>query len=202
MTYKNNPGLRFKGIGTRISTLAEKPKYMDDLKGLVNKPEELDQATDKLGIAPSLMNLKLATPADLSFLNIGLGEAVYLPQQITEKAGGRKSAYRLAKGESTTPGVFITGQGMLQRVITRMTGESCTAKSGDIYREQYLTMDGKLVYEAAGVLEIEDETNGIGKYELHQTDTAQYAVKAGSETEVWVIFSMIRVRHKKTKIEE
>jgi hypothetical protein len=46
---------------------------MDELVKMVQKPSDIDSATIQLGIPSELFNVDLATPADLSYLNIGLG---------------------------------------------------------------------------------------------------------------------------------
>ncbi|MDD4150958.1 MAG: hypothetical protein PHE33_13120, partial [Bacteroidales bacterium] len=146
-----------------IIAIEELPPQLEELKALVNNPAEIDNATAALGIPPFLLNLYLATSTNLRFLNIGLNEAVYIPRQITERDGGRKSQYLLRKGETTQAGVFMADSGMMLRYVTRLTGESEYAQTGDIYLEQYLTRYGKLIYEADGTLEIVDITKGIGK---------------------------------------
>lgn len=160
---------------------------------MTNNPSEIDAATIELGIPPFLLNLGLATATDLSFLNIGLGKSVYVPRQVADREGGRKSQYLLCKGETTQAGVYFTDCGMLLRSVTRVTGESEHAETGDVFMEQLRTRDGRLIYEGTGVLKITDEKNGIGEYELAQTDTPQYSVGALASTKVWVIWSAILV---------
>ncbi|MDY0143345.1 MAG: hypothetical protein RBR97_15775 [Bacteroidales bacterium] len=180
-----------------IIAIEEIPPKLDELKALVNNPSEIDNATTVLGIPPFLLNLYLATSTNLSFLNIGLNEAVYIPRQITERDGGRNSQYLLRKGETTQAGVFMADSGMMLRYVTRLTGESEYAQTGDIYREQYLTRDGKLIYEADGTLEIVDITKGIGKYTLVQTKTPQYAQVTADPGVVWILWSLIFVKKDK-----
>jgi len=180
-----------------IIAIEELPPQLEELKALVNNPAEIDNATAALSIPPFLLNLYLATSTNLRFLNIGLNEAVYIPRQITERDGGRKSQYLLHKGETTQAGVFMADSGMMLRYVTRLTGESEYAQTGDIYREQYLTRDGKLIYEADGTLEIVDITKGIGKYTLVQTKTPQYAQVTGDPEVVWILWSLIFVKKDK-----
>jgi len=180
-----------------IIAIEEIPPKLDELKALVNNPSEIDNATTVLGIPPFLLNLYLATSTNLSFLNIGLNEAVYIPRQITERDGGRNSQYLLRKGETTQAGVFMADSGMMLRYVTRLTGESEYAQTGDVYREQYLTRDGKLIYEADGTLEIVDITKGIGKYTLVQTKTPQYAQVTADPGVVWILWSLIFVKKDK-----
>jgi hypothetical protein len=184
--------------GPEIIAIDELPPKLDELKAIVNSPAEIDNATTALGIPPFLLNLYLATSTNLRFLNIGLNEAVYIPRQITERDGGRKSQYLLRKGETTQAGVFIADSGMMLRYVTRLTGESEFAQTGDIYREQYITRDGKLIYEADGTLEIVDITKGIGKYTLVQTQTPQYAQVTEEPEVVWILWSLIFVKKDKT----
>ena len=127
---------------------------------MVNKPSEIDAATIELGIPPFLLNLNLAVATDLSFLNIGLNKAVYVPRQVTDREGGRKSQYNLCKGETTQAGVYLAESGMMLRFVTRVTGDTKNAKTGDIFMEQYRTRDGRLIFEGTGVLKITDEKKG------------------------------------------
>lgn len=180
-----------------IIAIEEIPPKLDELKALVNNLSEIDNATTVLGIPPFLLNLYLATSTNLSFLNIGLNEAVYIPRQITERDGGRNSQYLLRKGETTQAGAFMADSGMMLRYVTRLTGESEFAQTGDVYREQYLTRDGKLIYEADGTLEIVDITKGIGKYTLVQTKTPQYAQVTADPEVVWILWSLIFVKKDK-----
>ncbi|MDD4149715.1 MAG: hypothetical protein PHE33_06775 [Bacteroidales bacterium] len=187
-----------KPTGSEIISIDELPPKLDELKAIVKSPADIDNATKALDIPPFLLNLYLATSTNLSFLNIGLNEAVYIPRQITDRDGGRKSQYLLSKGETTQAGVFMADSGMMLRYVTRLTGESEYAQTGDIYREQYITRDGKLIYEADGTLEIVDITKGIGKYILLQTKTPQYAQVTEEPEVVWILWSLIFVKKDKT----
>lgn len=179
--------------GCKVISIESTPPKLEQLKEMVNKPSEIDAATIELGIPPFLLNLGLATATDLAFLNIGLDKAVYVPRQVTDREGGRKSQYLLCKGETTQAGVYFTDCGMLLRFVTRVTGDTKNAKTGDVFMEQYRSRDGRLIYEGTGVLKITDEKKGIGEYELAQTDTPQYSVGAKTSVKVWIIWSAILV---------
>lgn len=190
MSSQNNGG---NPNGAKVISIETTPPKLDQLKEMVNNPSEIDGATIELGIPPFLLNLGLAVATDLSFLNIGLGKAVYVPRQVTDRDGGRKSQYKLCKGETTQAGVYFSESGMMLRFVTRVTGDTKNAKTGDIFMEQYRTREGRLIYEGTGVLQITDERKGIGQYELAQTNTPQYAVAAQPSVKVWIIWSAILI---------
>jgi hypothetical protein len=179
--------------GCKVISLSATPPKMDALVAMVNAPADIDDATIELGIPPILMNIQLAVPFDLSFLNIGLANSVYVPRQITAREGGRKSLYLLCVGETAQAGVYFTSCGMLVRYVTRLTGDSSKAKSGDIYMEQLKTRDGRLVYEGTGVLKIIDIKKGMGEILLAQTKTPQFSVGAKETPSVWIIWSCINI---------
>ena len=67
------------------------------LANAASHPDQLDDATSRIGISPILVNPHLATEFDLT--DFGLGKATYIPVQISRKAGGRKSLYFLRPAE-------------------------------------------------------------------------------------------------------
>jgi hypothetical protein len=147
----------------------------------------------ELGIPAELFNVELATPADLSYLNIGLGKSVYIPKQISDREGGRKSQYLLCKGETVMTGIYANNCGILRRFVTRLTGDSPKAKTGDIYEETLTSRSGQVIYKGTGVLKITDEKKGIGEITFAQTRAPQYSQGASSKTKVWVLWSCILV---------
>src|SRR5258708_1329642 len=108
--------------GCNVISLSPTPPKMDALVEMVNTPAEIDGATIELGIPPDLLNVDLATPANLAYLNIGFDNAVYIPKQITEREGGRKSLYFLCKGETVMAGIYANNCGLMRRFVTRLTG--------------------------------------------------------------------------------
>lgn len=166
---------------------------MEELKGMVSAPQEIDGATNELGIPAELLNVGLATAANLEFLNIGLKNAVYIPRQVSEREGGRKSLYFLCKGETAMAGIYTAESGILKRYVTRLSGSTKPAKTGDLYMEELKTVDGRLIYQGTGTLEILDERLGIGQIRLAQTNTRQYSVGAKDDVMVWVLWSCIKV---------
>lgn len=179
--------------GCKQISLEAIPPKTEALKERANSPAEIDPATIELGIPAELFNVELATPADLSYLNIGLGKSVYIPKQIADREGGRKSQYLLCKGETVMTGIYANNCGILRRFVTRLTGDTPKAKTGDIYMEQLRTRDGRLTYEGTGALKITDERKGIGEITFAQTRTPQYSLGAESKTKVWVLWSCILV---------
>lgn len=120
--------------------------------------------------------------------------AMHIPHQISDREGGRKSQYNLAVGESLMAGVITTEDGMMLRNVTRVTGSGDHANPGDIFREQWTSRSGELIYEGEGALQILDPEKGKGKVELTQTDTPQVAPAGLSrKVNIWVIWSCILV---------
>jgi hypothetical protein len=99
----------------------------------VKQPSDLDTATKGMNKPASLLNFHFATTVDLSL--IGLGQAVYIPVQITDREGGRKSIFFLRQedGEVLT-GIFVTREdGIALRFMKRVSGSSLPAQPGDVY---------------------------------------------------------------------
>ncbi|MBD8081979.1 hypothetical protein [Chryseobacterium caseinilyticum] len=173
------------------------PKIVDEIKKLVNKPADIDSALIELGISPFLLNLYLATPRNLSFLNIGIEKALYVPRQVTTDKGGRKSLYFLEQGEAVIAGAYFTVEGILIRRVTRLSGASEIAKTGDKYKLEILSLDETIILSAEGLLEIEDDTKGIGSLsKLTQTSDSQI-VSRNTNIEplksIWVAWSFIDI---------
>jgi hypothetical protein len=183
--------------GCNVIALSATPPKMDALVAMVNAPGEIDGATIELGIPPDLLNIDLATPVDLSYLNIGFDKAVYIPKQIADREGGRKSLYFLCKGETIMAGIYVNGCGLMRRYVTRLTGDSQPAKTGDVYMEELKSRDGRLIYQGTGALKVTDSKKGIGQVELAQTNTQQYSLGAKLVVKVWVLFSCINVEVEK-----
>jgi hypothetical protein len=144
------------GIG-----LPEQPSFFADLQGMVNHPDDLDPATDRLGIAPSLINPHMASAVDLS--DLGLGKGVHLPVQISRRRGGRKSLYYLHPGEKVLAGLYVTGEGMAFRYMARETGRSIPARTGDEYSEEIRSIRGDLLQQRRGRLEVTNPEKGEGQ---------------------------------------
>jgi hypothetical protein len=191
LSTKNNGG---NPNGCKVISLSETPPKMDELVKMVQKPSDIDSATIQLGIPSELFNVDLATPADLSYLNIGLGQSVYIPKIITSREGGRKSLYFLCTGERVMAGIYVNGCGVMRRYITRLTGDSQEAQSGDIYKEELISREGRIIAVFTGALKITDSDKGTGEIEFAQTNDPQYAIAAGIKVEVWVLWSCIRVK--------
>ena len=193
----NQEQLANGSLMSKVISIASVPPKMESLKEMVNSPAEIDAATMQLGIPPFLLNLELAVSIDLSYLNMGLEKATYVPRAVSDRDGGRKSQYLLCPGETIMAGVYFLGGGMLLRYVTRLTGETPNASTGDCFMEQYKTRDGKVIYEGKGILKVTDEKKGIGKYELIQTTSPQFSIAAKPYVTVWVIWSAILVEVEK-----
>jgi hypothetical protein len=168
------------------------PPITSDLSAQVSKPAEIDGKCDELGVSAILANYHLATSVDLSFLNMQLSKGMYIPKQISTREGGRKSQYKLPVGETLMAGIITTEDKLMLRYVTRVSGNGSDAETGDIYREQWKSRSGELIYEGEGNLEIL-AGKGKGQVDLKQTRSDQYAQNAKSDTKVWVIWSCVLV---------
>ncbi|MBQ6277995.1 MAG: hypothetical protein IJK62_14965 [Bacteroidales bacterium] len=182
--------------GAEIIKLKEVPCKVEELINLTSSPSEIDDVTNELGIPAELLNVGIAVPTSLEFLNIGLKNAVYIPRQVSERAGGRKSLYYICKGETIMAGIYTAECGILKRYVTRLSGEGCPAKTGDMYMEELKNIEGRLIYQGVGTLNILNEQKGIGEIKLSQTDTKQFSIGATDETEIWILWSCIKVEDK------
>ncbi|MFL5657632.1 MAG: hypothetical protein ACJ8CB_26050 [Ktedonobacteraceae bacterium] len=118
----------------------------------VKQPSDLDTATKGMNKPASLLNFHFATTVDLSL--IGLGQAVYIPVQVTDREGGRKSIFFLRQedGEVLT-GIFVTREGIALRFMKRVFGSSLPAQPGDVYSTRITDRTGKnLIFEGEAKL--------------------------------------------------
>lgn len=168
--------------------IPEEPPQLDQLVQMVNNPGEIDGATKELKIPARLVNFYLATPADLTGLDIGLGKALHIPVAIADREGGRKSLYYLEPGEEALAGIFVTGDSMALRYVKRETGEGVPARTGDQYSLRIATRDGINLYQDQGTLTVLDARKGRGEIATEK-----------AKTDVWVLWSCIRVRHESEK---
>lgn len=178
--------------------ISKEPPLLDTIKEQINTPEELDSLTQDLNIPSRLINYHLATPADLSVLKLnGLNKTIHLPVQISTREGGRKSLYKLKKGEEVLAGIFVNSNGIILRKVSKISGDSRFAKTGDGYKTTLLDSQNNIIFEGTGELEIIDKKVGHGKIKFIQTDTPQVSlIKGGDKIQyvnVWVIFSGIYI---------
>lgn len=147
------------------STFAEQNHVLQTLKETFNgvqDPSELDAATNNVGMPASLLNFYFATHVDLS--PIGLGSAVHIPIQVTEREGGRKSIYSLDQNEEVLTGLYVTGEGVALRFVKRVTGSGLPPQIGDVYSTRITNLDGELVFEEREVLQRFDSQTGQGHF--------------------------------------
>jgi hypothetical protein len=181
-------------MGPDVIRLEGTPPVMESLVNATSNPSEIDENCNELNVPAILANYNLATPIELSYLNIGLSKGVYIPKQITTREGGRKSLYNLSIGESVIAGIILSEDCMMLREVTRLAGTNDDfAENGDIYQERLLSRNGVLIYEGEGPLEITDEAKGQGNISLTQTTTDQYAQDVQMRVSVWIIWSCIKV---------
>lgn len=139
-----------------IETLKEKFKEVQD-------PSKVDATIENVGMAASLLNFYLAIQVDLSWL--GLGKAVYIPVQITEREGGRKSVYCLDQNEQEVlTGIYVTSEGLALKFVKRETGSGLPAEKGSVYRTSIKNREGDLIFEGKEELLSFDHQTGIGSF--------------------------------------
>jgi len=168
----------------------ERPSAIDQLRDMVHAPDDIDQATKKLGLDPRLLNMHLATVVDLSSLE--LGSALHIPVQISNHEGGRKSLYYLNVDEEVLAGVFVRDLGILLRYVKRTSGKAARAESGDTYVERLTTLDGTAVLESEGPLEVVDADRGQGRISL-QSSSIQAEAEPVKRTGGWILWSCILI---------
>lgn len=142
----------------------------------VNHPTELDAVTKSLGLPASLLNFYFATVVDLS--EIGLGPAVHIPVQVSEREGGRKSIYYLDQNEAVLTGIYVTTSfGLALRFMTRVTGSTLPAQAGDIFATRITNREGTVVHEEQVKLEkFGPSAGGIGHFSSQSAAGAQSSV--------------------------
>jgi hypothetical protein len=166
--------------------LAEMPAAFEGLKRLVRRPEQIDGATKRLRIEPALINFNLATPVDLS--DIGLGKAVYLPIQVSDREGGRTSLFFLSPGEKVLAGIFVSDDGVALRYVTRLDGRSNPARTGDLYETTVTNMQGEAIHQEQGRLRVIDPEHGIAEFIPLGGGRSAGARTRGS---VWMLWSSL-----------
>src|SRR5262245_30793036 len=120
----------------------------------VTHPDQIDAVTREAGIPAVLLNFHVATHADLSFMK--LGNAVYIPVQITQREDGRKSLYFLNTNEEILTGIYVTNDGIALNFIKRLTGNTMPAETKDRYSVRITNREGKEIFQAQGELKVID----------------------------------------------
>lgn len=174
---------------SRIETVADTPQMAQELLSLVEHPEDIDAATDRLGIPALLMNPHLSTAVDLS--DAGLGAGVHIPVQISKQRGGRKSLYYLQPGEKIMAGIIATATSLLFRYVARETGRSIPAQAGDQYVEELRSASGSVISQLRGRLEITNTRKGEGRLVFDSPASPEEGGPAGRKVKVslWYLWS-------------
>ena len=152
---------------TRLRSISEEQNHMlDTLKEKlknVQDPSELDAATQHADMPARLLNFHLATLVDLPWQESE--KAVFIPVQITDREGGRKSIFFLDEGEETLVGIYITSEGGIAlRYMKRATGSTKPAQEGDVYSIRITNRDDELVFEGQEKLLSLDLQTGQGNF--------------------------------------
>lgn len=141
----------------RISKKAPQVKQLlQELRG----PQDHDRATKQLGMDALLLNPHFANQIETP-----LGQALYIPRQISERDAGRKSLYFIKAGEEVMTGIYVIGPTIYYRVVRRDTGEGIPAQTGDLYTDIITTQENEVVSETQGTLTVLDPARGIGTFE-------------------------------------
>ncbi len=146
------------------STFEEQNRMIETLKEKfkgVQGPRELDAATTNEGMPASLLNFYFATQVDLP--GQGSEKAVFIPVQIAEREGGRKSIFFLDQGEEVLAGIYVTCEGIALKFVKRMTGSSLPAQAGDVYCTTIKNRDREFFQGEEKLLRFEPQT-GEGQF--------------------------------------
>jgi hypothetical protein len=152
----------------------------------VDHPDQLDAMTQRLGIGAALVNCNAASVMDLA--DIGLGQVVHLPVQVSDRQGGRKSLYFINPKERIRAGFFVNGQGAAERYVTRETGTSFPAATGDIYTEEVISMTGEVIVKMKGKLEVIDRSKGHGRIEYEVIEGARIGALVSCTWWAWSFY--------------
>jgi hypothetical protein len=127
---------------------------LDEIQG----PDDHDRATRALGLEAKLYNLNFSSGVETP-----IGPSLYLPIQISEREGGRKSTYFLTAGEEVVTGTYVVERAPYDRAVRRDTGESMPAATGDWYTESIVSANREVVSQRAGQLSVVDWSKGQGE---------------------------------------
>lgn len=188
---KAAPQLAADRAAMATALIAKAPPIVEKLAPMVHGPADIDDATRALGAAPRLINYHLSTHVNLT--SIGLGETTYLPVQIAEREGGRKSLYYLHPGEEALAGLYIGERGVMLRHVIRLSGDGVPARTGDTYAERITTQDGEELFTGQGALDVLDPERGIGKVLL--THDLKGNPLPTPNVSVWVLWSCVKVEY-------
>lgn len=177
--------------GGALRIIPPSAELIERIAGLAGgpNPAAIDHATNEAGVPAVLLNYQLATQVHLP-----VGRAIYIPRQIADREGGRKSLWTLKPGEETVAGIFVTGDGIALRYVKRETGKTDQAADGDIYLDRITTQDGRQVLSLLrGTFRSVDPK--LGKGELRDLQVVQAAPgwQAYRRWRVWVVWSFILI---------
>lgn len=160
----------------------------------------IDEVTEQMEIPAKLLNYNLATKVPLGMYGLDMADAVHIPVQVSTRSGGRSSIYYIKKGETVMTGIFVSGDVIIRRFISRLTGISDVAKSGDRYAERLLDSNGNVLFSGEGTLEIIDFSIGEGilKYDK-MSKSAPKTRAAGKSVSVWILWSCVDVEVSQAK---
>jgi hypothetical protein len=132
--------------------------WLSVLQEQAKQPSELESISWDLGMPATLLNIHMAGIQDYSSIRLGIG--VFIPAMISRENSGRKSVLNLSVGEKTFTGVFITNQGIALRYWTRESGKTVEIRTGDRFREEWVTREGEVVVYGTGLVEEVNRAEG------------------------------------------
>lgn len=160
----------------------------------------IDEVTEQMEIPAKLLNYNLATKVPLGMYGLDMADAVHIPVQVSTRSGGRSSIYYIKKGETVMTGIFVSGDMIIRRFISRLTGISDVAKSGDRYAERLLDSNGNVLFSGEGTLEIIDFSIGEGILKYDKMSKSAPKTRATDKSvSVWVLWSCVDVEVNQAK---
>lgn len=154
----------------------------------------IDEVTEQMEIPAKLLNYNLATKVPLGMYGLDMADAVHIPVQVSTRSGGRSSIYYIKKGETVMTGIFVSGDMIIRRFISRLTGISDVAESGDRYAERLLDSNGNVLFSGEGTLEIIDFSIGEGILKYDKMSKSAPKTRATDKSvSVWVLWSCVDV---------
>lgn len=143
-----------------------------------------DEIPKRLASGARLLNYPYAT-----IVEFRSGTALYIPVAVSDSPSGRRTVYELRVGEKTLMGIFVQNNRLYEEYFTR--------RDNDRYDVVVTTLNSDdVVFSGEGTLERIDERVGVGRMSVTGTSTdSSGATAKETKTEVWVLWSCIRIRH-------
>jgi hypothetical protein len=171
-------------VEAKVAETTRRVPQLGALLKEIRSPDDHDRATEQLGLAAKLLNLNFA-----SKFQTPIGEALYIPIQISKREGGRQSLYFLMSGKEATTGVLIIGMDIYYRVVRRDSGKETPAQTGDRYTDSIYSLNGEVISQTPGTLHVLDPSRGIGKFLPDALSTNKEASKSPCGWYAWSFYA-------------